>query len=695
MLAGRRTFAGETITDVLSAITRDEPDWPALPADTPPHIRTLLRRCLQKDPQKRLPHIGIARIEIDEGPVVAQGFSPAAPVGKSRATVPWIVAAVLGLGLIAVVARWAPWRAAPQSGLVRLSAEMGVDAMLTNDLGASVALSPDGRVLAFIARKSTGMSQLHVRHMDRLDATALTGTETAQLPFFSPDSQWIAFFADGKLKKISVTGGAAVTLCDAPQGRGGSWADDRTIVFQPNVTGTDRGLMRVSDAGGTPEKLTTFFEGEANQRWPQALPGGKAVLYTAAVSAGSYGDATVSLQVLPGGPRKVLVRGGYFGRYVPSGHLLYLHDGTLFVVPFDLDRLELAGQAVPALERVATNTTTGSADFTVSNGGTLAYVAGGISNNALPITWLRRDGKTSPLRAAASDWSNLRFSPDGHRLVMDMGGPSQNDIWVYDWERDAPSRLTVDPGNHTVPVWTPDGRRVVFRAQSNSNAFNLFWQRADGGGAPERLTTSSNTQFPGSWHPTGKFLVFTENSSKTSFDLMVLPMDGGEASGWKPGKPFAFFDGPYSEVDPMFSPDGRWIAYQSNETGRPEIFVRPFPGPGGKWQVSTDGGTLATWSRARKELFFVSPDQRIVVASYAVEGDSFRADKPRVWSDARLELRPRGPTGYGGRSFDLHPDGERFAVALAPKSQTDVKQDKVVFIFNVFDELQRLAPSKK
>ncbi len=698
MLTGCQTFAGETVTDVLSAITRDEPDWSALPADTPPHIRTLLRRCLQKDPQKRLPHIGIARIEIDEGPavtaaVVAQGFSSAVPARRNRAALPWIVAAVLGVGLIAVVARWAPWRAAARPPLVRVSAELGVDASISADLGASVALSPDGTLLAFVGRNGAGGTKLYVRHVDSLSAAVLAGAESAEFPFFSPDGRWIAFFADGKLKKISVTGGAAVTLCDAPTGRGGSWADDGTIVLQPSVTGTGEGLVRVSEAGGAPQVLTRLQEGEANQRWPQVLPGGRAVLYTAAASAGNYSDASISLQALPNGPRKILVRGGYFGRYLASGHLLYLHDGTVFAAPFDLDRLELTGQAVAVIERVASNTTTGAADLATSNAGPLAYVIGALNTSALPMTWLSRDGTTAPLRATPTQWSNVRFSPDGHRLTIDFPGPPQNDVWIYDWERDAASRLTVDRGNHSAPAWTPDGRRVTYRAVNTSDvAFNLYWQRADGSGTYERLTTSRNLQYPGTWHPSGKFLAFTENTQQTNFDVMILPVEGDEATGWKPGKPYPFVNGSSSEIDPVFSPDGRWLAYQSNETGRPEIFVKPFPGPGGKWQVSTDGGTYAMWSRTRKEFFFLSADQHIMVAPYTAAGDSFIVEKPRLFSNRRLVGRPRGATGLGGRNLDLHPDGDRFVVALAPEAQAEQKQDKVVFLFNFFDELKRLAP---
>jgi len=696
ILTGRRPFGGEDISDTLAFVITKDPDWDQLPAGTPASIRKLLRRCLEKDRKRRLADIADARFEIEDAlaaPLADERIASPA----SRANVPtaanrivaWLIATVSLMVALVMLVLWAPWRAAPLRPPIRLEAGIGADASLTDQ---PPILSPDGALLAFVAQKGTENGQLYVRHVDRLEATALTGTENAQYPFFSPDGQWIAFFADGKLKKISVTGGAAVTLCDVPNGRGGSWAEDGTIVFQPNITGIGRGLSRVSAAGGPFQTLTTLLEGEANQRWPQMLPGGRAVLYTAAVSAANNSDANISVQSVPGGARKVLVRGGYFGRYLPSGHLVYLHDGTLFAVPFDLDRLELIGQAVPVVEHVAARTITGAADFAVSHSGTLVYVTGQILGNALPITWLGRDGRTAPLRATPSDWSNLRFSPDGRRLALDLSGPPQQDIWVYDWERDATSRLTLDTGGHLYPAWTPDGRRVVFNVQVGS-AFNLFWQRADGAGAPERLTSSANSQYPGSWHPSGKFLAFTENRPQTGYDLMILPMDGDEASGWKPGKPTVFQNTPSIETDPMFSPDGHWIAYSSNETGRFEIFVTPFPGPGGKWQISTDGGIYPTWSRTRHDLFYLQlSDQRIVVASYGVEGDSFKADKPHVWSDVRLATRPRAIATTSGRNFDLHPDGDRFAVALAPQAQTEARQDKVVFIFNFFDELKRVAP---
>ena len=699
MLTGRQAFPGDSITDIISAITRDEPDWNALPAETPPYIRALLRRCLHKDPQKRLPHIGVARIEIEEAPgpdvsYVAQGFSPAVGRGRLRQALPWAIAAT-ALALFVVALRlWAPWRATRLKDAIRLEAAIGADASLVTDAGSAAVISPDGTLLAFVGQKGSALPQLFVRHIDHLEATVLPGTDDARSPFFSPDGQWIGFFADGKLKKVSLTGGAPFTVCEAANGRGGSWADDGTIIFQPSNTGTGTNLgatlLAVSSAGGQPRAITASHpEDEASQRWPQVLPGGRWVLYTAPRAAGSYGDARVSVQSLTDHTRKVLVQGAYAGRYVSSGHLLYLHEGTLFAAPFDLARLEIVGQAVPLLEHIATNTTVGSAHLSVSNDGTLIYVAGSESGGFARIAWLGRDGTSSPMRLAPTNWSNMSFSPDGRRLAMDITA-QQSDIWVYDWDRDALQRLTFDTGLHQMPVWTPDGRRVVYRSGTD-----LFWVRSDGGGSTERLATSPNNQWGGSWHPSGKLLAYTESHAETSNDIMILPFEDGRA-GLKAGKPTPFVNGPYVEMEPAFSPDGRWIAYSSTESGRNEVFVRPYPGPGGKWQISSSGGSLPTWSRARQELFFLAPtpDSRVFVVSYSASGDSFSADKPRPWSDTRVATRPRGIAGSGtGRTFDVAPDGERLAVALAPPV-TEEKQDKLTVVFNFFDELRRLAPIK-
>ena len=259
---------------------------------------------------------------------------------------------------------------------------------------------------------------------------------------------------------------------------------------------------------------------------------------------------------------------------------------------------------------------------------------------------------------------------------------------VVGWARGTMTRVTFDASAELKPVWTPDGRRIVFR--SNRDKFsNLYWLRADGSGEVQRLTDSPNIQTPASWHPSGKFLAFYEARPQTANDLMILPMDGDEASGWKPGKPTVFLSTPFIEQEPMFSPDGRWIAYYSNESGRFEVYVRPFPEPGGKWQISTEGGRLPIWSSTRSEVFYASLDNRLMVAPYRVEGDAFRADRPRVWSERRFMPRP------GLSSFDLHPDGERVVLAAAPENESALRQDKLVFIFNFFDELKRLVPANR
>jgi serine/threonine-protein kinase len=417
------------------------------------------------------------------------------------------------------------------------------------------------------------------------------------------------------------------------------------------------------------------------------------VLYTEHSAGTNFDGATLVVAPLSGGTPKVVVRGGHYGRYMPSGHLIYVQQGTLFAVRFDRDRLETVGQAVPALEGVAANPgTTGGAQLAVSAEGTLVYVPRTAATTANSIDWLTRDDKTSVLRAAKADWANPRFSPDGQKLAVDISDGKQRDIWVYEWARDTLTQLTFDPGQDAFPVWTPDGRRVVFASdRAKAGVFNLYWVNADGTGEVTRLTDSPDNQEPWSWHPSGKFLAFQANRGATRNDLLILPMEGDAARGWTPGKPTVFLSTPAAEASPMFSPDGRWIAYFSNEAGVGNIYVRPFPGPGGRWRVSTEGGTYARWSTTAHELLFstnAGNAGKMMVAPYAVVGDSFRADTPQIWSPT--SIRPGTTTNS---AYDLHPDGKRLATAAAPEA--GASQDKVVFIFNFADYLRKIAPGTK
>jgi Tol biopolymer transport system component len=687
LLAGKQAFAGDDITDILAAVVRAEPDWQALPAATPMQVRDLLRRCLQKDKTMRLRDAGDARIEIHEALTAPPTAEPVAVQRSSRARLPWVASSALALIAIALAIGFV-LRAPKPSQPMRLSAEIGVDASLYTVFGPAAILSPDGTRLALVAAGSDRKRRIYVRSLDQLQATALSGTENASDPFFSPDGQWIGFFADGKLKKISIQGGAAVTLCDSPSDLGGSWGDDGTIVFTPDHVA----LSKVSSAGGRPQQLTTLDKqaGENTQRWPQVLPGSKAVLFTSNAHLIGHEDADIVVYSMASGQRKTLQRGGFYARYLPSGHVVYMHEGTLFAVPFDLKRLEITGQPAPILEGVVTVPSDGGAQFSFSETGNLVYVAGRSGFQNVSIYWMDREGKFTPLRETPGDYYSPAFSPDGKRLALEIFDGKRRDIWVYEWERDTLTRLTFAGETNSFPIWTPDGQRIVYSSVEKGGTFNLWWIRADGAGNAQRLTENKNSQSVGSWRPDGKVLAFYQVNPSTSGDIMTLPIEGDEKSGWKPGEPKPFVNSAFTEAFPAFSPDGRWLAYMSNESGISEVYVRPFPGPGGKWQVSTGGGAVPKWSRGGKEFFYRTQDNKIMVVTYTAFGDSFQADKPQLWSPGQFTER-----GAGNYNFDLHPDGKRFAVLKAPGTEQAAAVNHVSFILNFFDEIRRKVPPGK
>jgi Tol biopolymer transport system component len=693
LLTGKAAFHGEDVTDILAAVVRAEPDWRTLPAATPLKVRNLLRRCMQKDRRQRFHDAADVRIEIEEALAAPQDVeaNASAPSARSwRERIAWpVVAGVLALIAVASTIGFMLRAPKPQQP-VRLSAEIGVDASLYTEYGASAILSPDGTRLALVATGSDQKQRIYIRSLDQLQATVLSGTENARDPFFSPDGQWLGFFAEGKLKKISVQGGAAVTLCDVPNDRGGSWGDDGSIVFTADNRG---GLSKVSASGGTPQPLTTLDKrtSENTHRWPQVLPGSKAVLFMSAAAGGTtagFEDGDIVVYSIASGQRKTFQRGGYYARYLPSGHVVYMHEGSLFAVPFDLKRLEVTGQPAPILEGVLTTPGYAGAQFSFSETGSLAYIAGRSVGVNVSIYWMDREGKFTPLRETPGNYTNPMFSPDGKRLALEINDGKRTDIWVYEWERDALTRLTFAGEANVSPVWTPDGQRIVYSSRETGGALNLWWIRADGAGAAQRLTESKNPQYARSWRPDGKFLAFHELNPSTNFDVMTLPIEGNEKSGWKPGEPKPFVNSAFIEVEPAFSPDGRWIAYVSNESGSFEVYVRPFPGPGGKWQISTGGGPK--WSRNGRELFYRTVDNKIMVVTYTASGDSFRADKPQPWSPGQFTA-----TAAANYNFDLRPDGKRFAVLKTPGTEHAAAVNKVSFIFNFFDEISSKVPPGK
>ena len=690
MLSGQRAFRGDTSADTLTAILKeDPPDFSHPVRSIPPALVRIVDRCLEKNASARFRSADDLAFALDalsthSGATRAIDSPPTA----TRDRLPWLVAAVAVVAAAAaLVLWWGPWRVIKPSDPISLVAEFGVDAIPADNMVAQGVLSPDGSLLAFVAQRRGGVRMLYLRRLDQFQATALAGTEGARGPFFKPDGSWIGFYADGKLKKIATTGGGPITVADAPDDRGATWADDGTIVFTASVTGKvgQPGLLRVSERGGKGETLTTLAQGEVTHRWPQALPDGRGLLFTAHSAPIGFDEANIVVQPPQGGAPRVVKRGGYYGRYVSSGHLIYVQGGRLFAAPFDLTRL-VAGEGTPIVQDVRTSPNVGAPSLLdVAESGTLVYLRGSSIGLDMPVHWMAADGKTATLREAAANWANPAFDPSGRFLAMDIFDGKQLDIWLYDWMRDVPSQLTYDAADDGKPVWSPNGQRVAFASRRGNGAFNLYWQRADGAGPVQRLTESMANQVPVSFHPSGKFLAFTEQGAQTASDIMILPLDGNEESGWKPGTPQAFLNTQAAEGEPMFSPDGRFISYQLIEAAGPDVYVRTFPTAEGPWRISESGGSFSAWSKS--EIFFGQPTSgRVFVAPFTVSGPLFQKGKPRVWSETQYVIRPRG------RHFAVHPDG-RLALAIRP--QTDEGGNNFVITLNFFERLRQATASPR
>jgi serine/threonine-protein kinase len=652
-LTGTKAFSGETVSDILAAILEREPDWTALPARTPVKIRELLRWCLQKDPHRRLRDIGDARIEIDE--------PSATPVTVPRHRyVPWIVAA-----LVSGIAVWSFLRpeVEPERAVSRFTVNVPPEQALTWANDPSVALSPDGKRLVYVG--SSGNEQrLYVRSLDQLEARPIPGTEGAMTAFFSPDGEWVGFYEAGKLEKVRLDGGLPIILCDAPNPGGASWGPRDTILFSP---GGVEGLSRVSASGGSSSVVSTPdpSQGEFAHLWPDILPNGKTALFTILTGTGIPRIGLLSLET---GEYRVLLEGGSFARYVPTGHLAYVSEGVLLAAPFDLERLEVTGKPVPILEGVWTHPTNGTAHFALSLDGTLAYVPGVAAERTL--VWVDRVGAVRPITEDRRPYLSPRLSPDGQRLAVTI----EDHIWVYDMVRDALSRVTFGPNQEYFPIWTPDGSHLTY---GSGDPFNIFWQPVDGSGEAERLTTSENTQLPTSWSPDGKILVYSELMPTGQYDIGLVTLEGQR-------KTHTFLQTPFNEAGGVFSLDGRFLAYTSNESGRFEIYVRPFPGPGSKWQISSDGGVQPVWARSGREMFYRNGDKMMAVTIETEPG--FRAGKPTLLFE--------GPFLYPdlrAAQYDIASDGQNFVMI----QELESGPTQIHIVLNWFEELKARVPSAK
>jgi Tol biopolymer transport system component/predicted Ser/Thr protein kinase len=668
MLTGKSLFAsGETVTDVIAAVVTREPDWSALPAATPPHIRKLLQRCLRKDVKTRLQAIGEARVAIDEPEKIAE---PATP--RKASVVPYAIAAI---AIVAAALGW--WQATRPSAprpFVQMNVEMSPDLTLTpGTIGGMMAISPDGSRIAVTARGSDGTVRLYTRLLSESRLTPVTGSENGSTPFFSPDGQSIGFGADGKIKRASVHGSGATVVCDAPAPRGASWGDDGYIVFTPSAAS---GLLRVPATGGSPVELTKRLGSEGTHRWPHVLPGSSAVLFTADVGGSNFDNAEIASFSMKTGQRKAILRGGYSPAYVPgpgTPRLLYVSQNRMFAVPFDAEHLAAKGTPVPILDGVSNNVA-GGASFSVSASGSLVYLTGTAQQGNWRLGLQAASGDIQLLHSPTSNYYTPAFSPDGRRLAFSTNGAQGIELSVKDLERNSASALTFLTGSNAHPVWMPDGKSIIF-VSTNPAAPGLYWIRADGGNEPQRLNDDGLEQ-PYSVSHDGKYLA-SSNGGGTS-DLWVTPIEG-DSTHLKLGKRQVFLGTPAIESHPVFSPDGHWLAYDSWESNTGEVYVRPFPGPGGKWLVSQGGGTFPQWSRDGRELLYMGPGARIMAVSYTAKGDIFTLGVPRVWS-------PEPLMQYGNlKSWDLAPDGKHAAVLWPEKQLKPITH--LTFLLNFFDDL--------
>src|SRR5467141_1450529 len=678
MLTGQRAFQGKSQLSVASAILEKEPaPISAIKPMTPPALDRGIRRCLAKDPEDRWQ---TARDLLLELKWIAEGGSQVALASQGpaesidarwRRTLLWGVVSLI----LAAVTGLAVWnlKPSPPGPVSRTVITLPSAQRLAELDQPAVALSPDGTRLAYVATQG-GAQQIYLRAMDSLDARAVPGTERATEPFFSPDGQWLGFFVGNKLKKVPVSGGAVLSLGETAFPGGASWGSQGMIAFAPSWASV---LQQMSDAGGTPQPLTRLEKGEFSHRWPEFLPGAKAVLFSTTESSFNWANANVAVETLGTAERRNLVQSATHPRYAASGHLVYAQGGNLMAVPFDHQQLVVLGAAVPVVEGVLQSRASGAAQYSLSATGSLVYVPGGIEEDNQKLVWVTRSGTELLLAAPTHSYTFPRLSPDGRRVAVGIA-EREAQLWLHDLSRETLTRFTFE-GNRTLnSIWTPDGKGIAYLSNKDG-AGNIYWQRADGSGGLERLTSSEYTQVPMSWSPDGQLLAFMENNPTTGYDIWVLRLSHHKAQ--------PFLRTPFNESVPRFSPDGRWLTYVSNESGRYEIYVQPYPGPGGKWLISTEGGTEPAWNSNGRELFYRSGDKMMAV-DIATQ-PSFTAGKPRVLFEGRYNPAPGTNPNY-----DVSRDGQRFLM-LKPSEQEASAPTQINVVLNWFEELKRRVPAGK
>lgn len=692
MCAGQLPFKGVHETAMAYEIVNVDPlPMSAVKPEIDPALDAVVLECLAKDPaeryqsmaevakdlrrykressRERVSRVMAARpLMSEERPVSSAGLSPGTSARKRTAPVlPWMISGVLALA--AVIAFWSPWKSSREPRpVIRFTIPTPKDQVLTLTSYNALAISPDGSRLVFRAG-----GKLWIRKMNDLSSTPIQGTDDASSPFFSPDGRWLAFFSGGKLKKTPLEGGSSITLADAPDNRGGTWNRAGMIVFGATAIG---GLREVSDAGGDVKQVTSIdtARNERSHRWPHFLPDGTTVLYTMGVtdSPDFYEDATIEAVDLKTGVQKVVLKGASTACYIAPGYLTYSRNGVLFAVRFDPDRLEPKGTAFPVVENLNGDPTTGAMDYAIAENGTLAFVSGEINASGRSLMMLDQEGAATPIPAPPEAYMEPRISPDGKRLAVVVQAGKDYDIWIYDLARGTMSRLTFG-GDNRSPAWSPDGKRIAYYSPTEEKTAVLI-RNADGSGTAEVVATGLGRSYVDCWSHDGMLLILNRTSQKTLFnnsDITVLPLTGDR-------KPWDFLSTSFDEWQSSLSPDGKWIAYVSNETGKYEIYIQPFPHGGSKWQVSLDEAYEPHWAPDGRTLYFRSPDRLNAVP--VETSPSLVVGKPRVVV-----------TGYNplnldsGITYDLMPDGHHFVVTRASGQDESLKE--MVVVLNWFEDI--------
>ena len=693
MLSGRRAFEGDDTSITLASVLKDDVRWDALPGDLPPSIRRLLRRCLEKDPKRRLRAIGDARIELDDAGLPAAGDGGVSP-GRAVMAAPWwrraipIILATLGAVVVGTLA-WTLKPAPTAKNVVsRFEYPLPVDQAFTTSYQHVLAISPDGTRIAYVANH-----ELYLRVMDQLDAQPIRGTrEDPSEPVFSPNGQEIAYFTpvggsnysdERALRKVPVSGNALPsTLCKTVSPpNGASWSNGLIVFGQ--YTGTMSAIEAVSDSGGAPRELITIDPADGRPEQPQLIDDGARVLFTLLPTGVAVSDeGRIVVQAINGGARTVILTGGMNAQLLSNGQLVYIQAGTLFVVPFDARRSVVSGGPTPVVEGVYEETGggTGKGDFAVSSDGTLVFrpreANGGVMRS---LVWVDRQGREQPIAAQPKQYVYPRVSPDGTKLAVGQRDEDR-DIWIWDFTKETLSKLTSGPANTLYPVWMPDSRRVVYRSiVAGTTKTSILRQAIDGTASVETLLDETNGGQPNSITPDGRLLVY--RTASEPYDLRVLPLD---LSG--PSRPLVA-DPKFSEANGEVSPDGRWIAYDSNETGTSEVFVRPFPGVDrARWQVSAGTSHTPLWARSGRELYFVSasPSRLMAVSIPPIPPNAaFAYGKPQPLFD----FTPYQVQAVG-RIYDQSLDGRFVTIKKAGGNAPALRRDALVIVLHWFEELK-------